>query len=294
MPFDSTQHHAVFIAPKLEQIFRNKGYCAFPLLSSGEADEVVGIYEDFEKHHGADGNKFHGTGWIQDTELRVIISNSVTPIIVSALNRVFKNYKILGSSFLQKESGEDTGVLLHQDWTYVDENQFYSMNIWIALEDVSIDNGAMFIIPYSHRIFSGYLRPAPDYPVPFRNLIGKLEPYKQTIELRKGECICFNNALLHGSHPNLLNSKRLVVVTTLLPENADLVHHYVQDTKQPEKIIEYTLDAVSFLKIKRGQHPENFISKKPVASLYKPRRYAGFIANYIFYSLRNWFFSRNF
>lgn len=254
----------IFHDKNLQHKFSTKGYCVFRLFGSDEVEEVLMRYADFAEEHNANpyGNKFHGTGWLQNPETRIAISRSLVPIIEKATDRVLKNYRIIGSGFLQKEYGEESEVAVHQDWTYVDERKFFSMNLWVALEDIDIRNGAMFVIPYSHRIFSGYLRPAPTYPVPFKEIVSFLSIFKVAVILKKGECICFNNALLHGSFPNLSSSSRLSLVATVLPADANLLHHYSFNQANPEKIAEYVISNESFLKIERGQPPKTFISKE--------------------------------
>lgn len=252
----------IFLKKDLQNRFATKGYCTFKLFDSSEVDEVLSKYSFFAEEHnaGISGSKFHGTGWLQSLEKRLEINNCLLPIIDKAARSFFKNYKIIGSGFLQKEFGEDSAVPLHQDWTYVDESRFYSMNIWVALEDTTIQNGAMYVIPYSHRVFSGYLRPSPNYPVPFKDIKPFLSIFKVPITLKKGECICFNNALLHGSFPNLKDSKRLALVATILPISATLVHHYSFNQTLPEEVTEFSISNESFLKIERGLPPENYIS----------------------------------
>ncbi|MCW5906355.1 MAG: phytanoyl-CoA dioxygenase family protein [Chitinophagales bacterium] len=277
----------IFKSAKHQYNFNHKGYCTFPLLHESEVAEIVDIYNTYIHHHSSAETKFHGTGWIQNPEVRVEVSNRVAPILLSALSRSFTAFKILGCGFLQKETGEDSAVPLHQDWTYVDESRFFSMNIWIALEDVNMNNGAMFVLPYSHNIFSGYLRPSPAYPVPFKNIAGKLTPYCKPVTIKRGECLCFNNALLHGSFPNQSPSKRLVLVTTMLPENAVLLHYYTANSLIPEEVIEYTIDAETFLKMERGLPPGRYLKKASVKTKYTQQSFSRFMCNYIKLHLRN-------
>lgn len=260
----------IFLKKDLQNRFATKGYCTFKLLDSKEIDELLKLSSFFAEDHdaGKSGSKFHGTGWIQNQEKRLEINNRLLPIIDKAAARFFKDYKIIGSGFLQKEFGEDSDVQLHQDWTYVDEKTFFSMNLWVALENIAVANGAMYVIPYSHRVFSGYLRPSPNYPVPFKDIKPFLSIFKVPIVLQKGECICFNNALLHGSFPNLKDSKRLAVVATILPHSATLVHHYSFKQTLPEEVTEFAISNESFLKIERGLPPENYISKNPKQTRY--------------------------
>lgn len=273
--------HAVFTSQKLQKRFANNGFVKLSIFSPDEVEQVLQKYQLFVSYHDSAGNRFHGTGWLENPEMRVEISQSVFPVFKKAADKIFKNYKIIGCGFLQKETGGDSDVKMHQDWTYVDESKFYSFNVWVALDDVSLKNGAMFVIPFSHKIFSGYLRPAPSYPIPFKNIINLLNYFQKPVELKRGECVCFNNALLHGSYPNLEASKRLALVATILPIDADLIHHYVEDTHNPERITEYNLGEESFLKIERGKAPKDFISKLKKTTVYPTTDSRFFLLHYV-------------
>jgi len=162
-----------------------------------------------------------------------------------------------------KEPDAGSAVPPHQDWTYVDESRFSSMNVWMALEDMTIDKGCLWIIPRSHRI-GNFLRPAPSYPWPFSNISSFIERFKKPVLLKAGECVCFNNKLIHGSYPNKGGSYRLAVVTTVYPQEAHLLHYYVDDTSRNDSATEYAIEKKVFLTMPRGMPPSRFFNSKKV------------------------------
>src|SRR5436190_1579582 len=83
---------------------------------------------------------------------------------------------------------------------------------------LDIYNGTLYVIPFSHKIFSNYLRPSPKYPVPFNRILTLLKKIAKPIQLKAGECICFDNKTVHGSFANTSQSKRLVAVATIYPQ----------------------------------------------------------------------------
>lgn len=252
----------------LKNQFLKKGYCSFPLLSKQQINSLKDIYNNYKDQHNQSKEKFRGTGWIESASVREEINTIAAPVMEEALNTHFQGHQILGYNFLIKEKGDESAVPLHQDWTYVNEEEFFSMNIWVALEDVTPNNGALFLIPYSHKIFSGYLRPSPSYPIPFEKIKRLLSLFKRSVFLKAGDSICFDNRTIHGSYPNMSDNERLVFVATIFSCKAKLLHHYIHNNLLPEKVTEYIINKEDFFKIKRGKPPLNYIEKSNVETKY--------------------------
>lgn len=245
-----------------QQIFNRMGFCSFTLTNDQSLlDKLRRLLDKQMAAHLHPPDKFKGTGWIENTDLRVQISNQIGELLCDTLTLYFTDFRVVGYNFLIKESGADSAVPPHQDWTYVDEQNFYSLNLWLALEDIEEKDGALQMLPFSHRIFSGYIRPAPSYPVPFKSYSHKLMPYMQTIPLKAGECVCFNNATVHASLPNLGSSLRRAVVCTLYPKAARLLHYYVTDSDE-KTLTEFELSGEQFVRIPRGVAPISFYNKR--------------------------------
>ncbi len=270
----------LFIDAKKEKYFQKHGYVSFALIGKDEIDQLINVFSRFESIHHQSTEKFKGTGWIDETDTKEQINESLKPVVTGSLNKYFKNYESLVFGFLMKEQGADSAVPPHQDWTYVDESRFYSMNVWIALEDTFIDNGCLFIIPFSHRL-GNYLRSSPSYPVPFKNIIDFIFKFKKPVPLKAGDCVCFNNKTIHGSYPNLGSTNRLAVVTTLYPKDANLLHYYIHDTEKPEEVTEYEIEKKDFLHLMRGLPPANYLKKRSIQTQYKPITKSGFILNWL-------------
>ncbi len=257
---------------------KQNGFVSFPLLKESDINELKKLYQKFETEHLVHEEGFKKTSSFADKNQVLEINKRVSEIIAPILPEHFKAYQMLGCNYLIKSSNSDqTKVPLHQDWTYVDETKFYSMNVWIALEDIDERNGCLFFIPGSHRI-GNFLRSAPSYPVPFSQHIDFLEKFKVPVPVKAGTCICFNNKTIHGSFANMGNTNRLVVVTTLFPENAKLLHHYIHDLKKPEIVTEYHISKDTFLTLETGKHPASFFEKRIVKT-----HYPGFSPFYFFY-----------
>lgn len=120
------------------------------------------------------------------------------------------------------------GQAWHQDEIYIPTRDRSLIGAWIALDDATIENGCLWVIPGSHR--DGYLFPqkahenrdewdfAPES-------VGFDESKKVPVEVKAGTMVFFNGYLLHSSYKNRSSIYRRVLVNhymnawSLLPWN---------------------------------------------------------------------------
>lgn len=76
---------------------------------------------------------------------------------------------------------------------------------WVALDDATIENGCLWMLPGSHRC--GYIDRAKWKEYEAMALAGEL-PTEQPIELQAGDCSFHHGLILHSSQPNLTDRRR--------------------------------------------------------------------------------------
>ncbi len=108
------------------------------------------------------------------------------------------------------------GQAWHQDEIYIPTRDRSLIGAWIALDDATVENGCLWIIPGSHR--SGYLYPqrAHDYPDEFDfapESYGFDESEEIPVEVKTGAVVFFNGYLLHRSRKNRGSTYRRVLVS---------------------------------------------------------------------------------
>ncbi len=109
----------------------------------------------------------------------------------------------------------------HQDWHYW--HGAHKFSIWVALDDVSVENGCLKLFPGSHKSaivhdgdandghgFGNRLRPgAVD------------ESLAVTAEIEAGGAVFFHDLTLHASHPNRSGEERWVWIPTYRDAKAE-------------------------------------------------------------------------
>jgi phytanoyl-CoA hydroxylase len=140
-------------------------------------------------------------------------------------------------SMLFVKPPEFQGQAWHQDEIYIPTRDRSLIGAWIALDDATIENGCLWILPGSHR--QGYLYPqgAHNNPDEFdfgAESYGFDDSMEIPVEVKAGAVVFFNGYLLHRSRRNRSQIYRRV-----------LVSHY--------------MNAWSLLpwQVKEGEHPAN-------------------------------------
>ncbi len=115
------------------------------------------------------------------------------------------NVKCVHSVLFIKSAGEP-GNAWHQDEFFIPSRDRSITTAWIALDDVTVENGCLHVIPGSHR--AGVLYPMRRHHNPDLDRAEEAcgFPYSSedgiAVELEAGSVVFFNGYLLHGSYPN--------------------------------------------------------------------------------------------
>jgi phytanoyl-CoA hydroxylase len=121
------------------------------------------------------------------------------------------------------------GQAWHQDEVYIPTRDRSLIGAWIAIDDATIENGCLWVIPGSHR--NGYLYEMKPHNNPDEfdfapEAQGFDESKEVPVEVKAGSLVFFNGYLLHRSRKNRSNMYRRVLVShymnawSLLPWNA--------------------------------------------------------------------------
>lgn len=118
-------------------------------------------------------------------------------------------------SMLFVKPPEFQGQAWHQDEIYIPTRDRSLCGAWIAMDDATIANGCLWVLPESHR--SGYLYPAREHDDPDEFDEGSQswgfdDSGEMPVEVRAGGVVFFNGYLLHRSQKNRASTYRRVLV----------------------------------------------------------------------------------
>jgi phytanoyl-CoA hydroxylase len=128
------------------------------------------------------------------------------PVIIDALRQLTgPNIKSMQSMLFIKSEGKP-GQAWHQDELFIPTRDRSLTAAWIALDDATVDNGCLWVLPGSHR--PGVLYPDRDHDDPrFDCEVEAYDfPYGDhdavAVAVPAGSVVLFNGYLLHMSQPN--------------------------------------------------------------------------------------------
>jgi phytanoyl-CoA hydroxylase len=126
-------------------------------------------------------------------------------VVDEVVDNIGPNVKLMQSMLFMKAAGKP-GQAWHQDESHIPTRDRSLTAVWLALDDATLDNGCLWVIPGSHR--RGVLYPTRDQSDP--RFDGTPEAYgfphdaddAIPIELPAGGALIFDGYLLHRSLPN--------------------------------------------------------------------------------------------
>ncbi|HAI10120.1 MAG TPA: phytanoyl-CoA dioxygenase family protein [Phycisphaerales bacterium] len=128
------------------------------------------------------------------------------PNIANALSQVISpDVKCMQSMLFIKAAGKP-GQAWHQDEYYIPTRDRSLTGAWIAMDDATVQNGCLWVIPGSHK--HGILWPQHSHDDRRFDCAGEAGGYPYTdedaipVEVKAGSVVVFNGYLLHRSLPN--------------------------------------------------------------------------------------------
>ena len=128
------------------------------------------------------------------------------PVIVDVLTRIIgPNVKAMQSMLFIKAAGKP-GQAWHQDEIYIPTRDRSLTGAWIALDDATVENGCLWVIPGSHK--HGILWPQHHHEDRRFDCSEETGGFPYTdedsipVEVKAGAIVFFNGYLLHRSLPN--------------------------------------------------------------------------------------------
>ncbi len=109
--------------------------------------------------------------------------------------------------YVIKASDPDTSFAWHQDSGYVHEDHEPYLTCWIALDDVTEENGAVYLLPYSRSGIRSYVKHIPDPAVNDRVAYFGSDP-GIPMTGPAGTLVVFSSVVLHRSGPNTTDRLR--------------------------------------------------------------------------------------
>jgi hypothetical protein len=243
-----------FLEENALQLLEEQGYYIVPLLSAFEVNHLLAIQRDSPIQIGA----FTASAHLEETEIRKSISRELKKVIEPRLNELVQGVDVLGASFVIKSPGYNEILQPHQDWNIVDERHYRSYNIWIPLTDTCSENGAVMVMPGSHKWINTFRHSS--IPCAFREVHKELIDHMITLEIPAGFALIYDHALIHASHANTSNESRIAIAAGIKPQEAEMLFYWNENG-----VVEvYDADENHFMEKNIFQRPTALLKRKEI------------------------------
>ena len=200
--------------------YQEQGYLSpIRVMSADQAGTLRRQLEDFEAGAGVLSGKLRQKSHLLFTWLNDLIRQDA--ILDAVEDIIGPDILCWGSSFFIKETRNPGFVSWHQDSTYWGLDPADVITAWIAFSDSTPENGAMEVIPATHKMdqipHNDTFRP--------ENLLSRgqeimvdVDPAQAvTLDLKAGEMSLHHVRLIHGSAPNPSDKRRIGFAIRYIP-----------------------------------------------------------------------------
>ena len=119
----------IFNNPGLQNQFRQEGYVIVPLLNAGEITHLAEIYSSQESNSQVH-LPFYTSIWSDNVLYKESVDAALKKILVAALEKYLLDCKPVFANFMVKQTGDNSHLIPHQDWSFVDETKYDSVTVW--------------------------------------------------------------------------------------------------------------------------------------------------------------------
>lgn len=194
-------------------------YSPIPVMERSDALALRQSLEGFEATAGRLAGKMRQKPHLLFTWLNDLIRH---PRILDVVEDVLgPDILCWGSSFFIKEPRTRSFVSWHQDSTYWGLDPADVMTAWVAFSDSTAENGAMRVIPGSHKLdqvpHNDTFRPENLLSRGQEIMVDVNEADAVMMPLRAGEMSLHHVRLIHGSDPNPSGERRIGFAIRYIP-----------------------------------------------------------------------------
>jgi hypothetical protein len=226
----------------IQESIKKYGYCILNLL---EKDDLGKLQIGFSKISALVEGEFSGDFWPsgrhESAFLRNLAKSEIESVVPKKLETLISldEVSFIGGTYLVKPPSEKSALNPHQDSSHVNELDFFSVYAWIPLQDVDENNGALKILPESHRL--NIKQRSLNVPWILEPYLKLMDEYMVSIPMKAGQVLLFDAALIHSSPVNRSEEFRVAVNYYLHNKKCPFTHFYLDENTPKGKVEMYSV-----------------------------------------------------
>ncbi|MBL8778772.1 MAG: phytanoyl-CoA dioxygenase family protein [Acidimicrobiales bacterium] len=246
-----------FLDDERQEQFARDGYVVMPLLTEDDIayfEQLIDeLYSQPEEYFYTSAENFYTSAQNRPADPNFLkVHEAVVERFQARIDEVFDRHLIRHGYVMSKPPHSVLGVPLHQDEAFVNEPEVRGVLIWCPLVDTTLENGWLNVLPGSHRLLE-IDRPTGHPPWPFRPVEDRLYNHLVPLEVRAGDVVAYDGALIHASPPNRSDAVRPVVGIGLTPAEVQL--HCDFYVEEEDRVDRYYVTPEFYIRHELGVQP---------------------------------------
>lgn len=221
----------VFKDDEIQSRFERDGYVILPFYNQEEIDSLTELYHEL---HPKNEQGFFPSTFSSDKNYRLSADAKIRAACQRSAEKYLCDYKMVCGAYIVKNPSPDSGMCVHQDMSLLDESKYTGINIWATLTDLNVENGTIFVLKGSHRLFPTYR--GSTIPEFFEEVSEEILDYLEPVIIKAGEAVFFDQSIIHYSPPNYSDKIRIVTNTYFTHKDAQYRTYYYNKEKHPEHV----------------------------------------------------------
>ncbi len=213
----------IFQDAEHQRLFNTQGYVKLQFLDEEQVNYLDKLFDELHPELPEEG--FFAGSYFSDFEYKKKASDEIVKVFSRSNEKIFKNYTAFGASFLFKMPSDNSDLVLHQDWTIVDETQAVAINCWVPLCDTSVENGTLMVLPGAHNGNFPVHR-APTLNFFFTGKEKHVMKHLVPMNAKAGEAVILNQSLVHYSPPNKSGKIRKAITAGIKTKGVPMQFFY--------------------------------------------------------------------
>lgn len=265
---------AVLRDPALQAQFDRMGYVEVPMLDGAQ---ITALIDQMARLRPSDRwtpdgsglamNSYHCSFLDLDVDYKRAAFELLERSFAPVLARYLDDFRALSANFYSKPPSRGR-IPIHQNWPVLDDLAGTSVTVWCPLVDVDVMNGALHVIPGSHKLVPHV--EGPRSPSFFAGFEHELDAELLPLPASAGTGFIFDDSIVHGSPDNHSETSRLAVQITCIPGEAKPVFYYTASPSEFEMVEAdnefYLLNSVANL----SERQQDWVSRGLVSSSNRP------------------------
>lgn len=230
----------IFKNSELQRTYLQQGYVILPILNKQEVKKMINLHDIVHHDYESLPNCYNTSDHVNSIEVKRKVKEEIGLCLQELFEKHLNGFKPVYANFIGKKPGDNSNRELHQDYSFCDEDNYDSYNVWIPLHDITEHNSYFSIVRNSYQFFKSYrgryLRHRFE-----RDSEAIMDEFCTDLFPKAGHALIYNTGSLHYT-PNNTSSENRIAISVMITPSETSVNLYQSSEKEIDMVERYEVD----------------------------------------------------